>query len=81
MNKFEISNLDLLCYFLGWKWRIKWKFEFKIKYIIDLLKMSNMLNYKTIVTPMSINKKLEYKNGIGLTNAKYYIRLLEAWSI
>lgn len=37
-----------------------------------------MLNYKTIVTPMNINKKLEYKSGIGLTNVKYYVPLVRS---
>ena len=71
MNKFEMSDLGLLHFFLGSevKQGSDEIFISQTQYAIDLFKKSNMINCKVAAIPMNINKKLKLDDSTCLTNA------------
>ena len=78
MNSFEMSDLGLLHYFLGLevKQGSDGIFISQRKYAMDLLKKSNMINYKATATTLNINEKLKLEDSTCLTNTRYYRSLV-----
>ena len=73
-KEFEMTDLGLLNYFLG----IEVKqveagvFISQRKYAMDLLKRFNMMNCKTVPTPMNTNEKLQVDDGTGWVDEKLF---------
>ena len=73
-KEFEMIDLGLLNYFLG----IEVKqveagvFISQRKYALDLLKRFNMMNCKTVPTPMNTNEKLQVDDGTGWVDEKLF---------
>ncbi|XP_052172284.1 uncharacterized protein LOC127788212 [Diospyros lotus] len=67
MDKFEMSDLGLLHYFLGLEVNQSAYgiFISQRKYATDLLKRFNMLNCKLAFTPINVNEKLAIDDGTG----------------
>ena len=78
MNKFEMSYLGLLHYFLGLEVKegIDGIFILQRKYAMDLFKKFNMVNYKVAATPMNVNEKLNRDDGAKLANATFFRSLV-----
>lgn len=70
ISKIEMTNLDLLHYFLGFEVKQgegEVSFSQK-KYASDLFKRFGLVNCKSTATPMNMNKKLQNKYGTGQAN-------------
>lgn len=77
-NKFEMSDLGLLHYFLGLEVK---QVEDEVffsqrKYATDLLKRFNMLNCKVAATPLNLNEKLQLDDGTEQANCSYFRSLV-----
>ncbi|KAG6488118.1 hypothetical protein ZIOFF_056876 [Zingiber officinale] len=78
MEEFEMTDLILMKYFLGFQVKQK-KGEIFIsqeKYIADLLKKFRMENAKSICTPMSLNEKLQKEDSTEGFDSKIYRSLV-----
>lgn len=78
MNKFEMTDLGLLHYFLGLE-IIQDKagiFVCQKKYATELLRRFNMLNCTIKATPMNLKQKLQQDDGAGKINQKLYRSLV-----
>ncbi|KAG6477561.1 hypothetical protein ZIOFF_066828 [Zingiber officinale] len=78
MEEFEMTDLGLMKYFLGFEVKQK-KGEIFIsqdKYIADLLKKFRMENAKSISTPMSLNEKLQKEDSTEGFDSKIYRSLV-----
>ncbi|KAG6509698.1 hypothetical protein ZIOFF_027698 [Zingiber officinale] len=78
MEEFEMTDLGLMKYFLGFQVKQK-KGEIFIsqeKYIADLLKKFRMENAKSISTPMSLNEKLQKEDSTEGFDSKIYRSLV-----
>ncbi|XP_019257707.1 PREDICTED: uncharacterized protein LOC109235918 [Nicotiana attenuata] len=73
-----MTDLGLLHYFLGLevKQGEDGVFISQRKYAIDLLKRFNMLNCKTVPTPMNVNEKLQLEDGIEKVGGSYFRSLV-----
>lgn len=80
MKKYEMTNLDLMRYFLGIQvWQSKGEiFIYQEKYLEDLLKRSNMSKCKLVTTPIALNEKLQLKNGYKKVDATIYRSLVSS---
>ncbi|XP_049410533.1 uncharacterized mitochondrial protein AtMg00810-like [Solanum stenotomum] len=78
MNKFEMTDLGLLHYFLGLevKQREGEVFVSQKKYASDLLKRFGLVNCKSVATPMNMNEKLQQEDGTGQANARSFRSLV-----
>ncbi|KAJ8774045.1 hypothetical protein K2173_009476 [Erythroxylum novogranatense] len=78
MKKFEMTDLGLLHYFLGFE--VKQDFDgifiSQRKYAMDLLKKFNMLRCKVKATPMNVNEKLSQDDNTEFVNATYFRSLV-----
>ncbi|XP_049350171.1 uncharacterized mitochondrial protein AtMg00810-like [Solanum verrucosum] len=78
MSKFEMTDLDLLHYFLGLE--VKQGegevFVSQKKYASDLLKRFGLVNCKSAATPMNMNEKLHQEDGTGQANARSFRSLV-----
>ncbi|XP_048491380.1 secreted RxLR effector protein 161-like [Beta vulgaris subsp. vulgaris] len=74
MRKFEMTDLGLLHYFLGLE--VKQSpdgiFISQRKYATDLLKRFNLLNCKSMHTPINVNEKLVAHDGTSMANARFF---------
>lgn len=73
-NKFEMTNLGLLHYFLCLEVN---QVEDGLlvsqrKYATDLLKIINMLNCKVAATPLNLNEKLQQEDETEQANSSYF---------
>ncbi|KAL0560398.1 hypothetical protein IC582_000802 [Cucumis melo] len=70
-NKFEMTDLGLLHFFLGLEvcQTDGGIFISQKKYAKDLLKKFGMINCKPATTPMNVNEKLQQKDGAEMANA------------
>ena len=78
MHEFDMSDLGLLHYFLGFQF-LHTKdgiFVSQEKYALDLLKKFNMLNYKSFATPMNANEKLMTDDGTPKLDGKFFRSLV-----
>ena len=77
-NAFEMTNLDVLHYFLGLKVKQgeDGTFIAQKKYTKDLLEQFNMKNYKVTANPMNTNDKLQIEDNSSKTDAIQYRRLI-----
>ena len=73
-NMFDMTNLGLLHYFLGLevKQGKDGIFLSRRMYVEDLLKNFNMLNCKTVVTPINTSEKLPLIDGASNGDAKKF---------
>ena len=78
MRQFEMTDLDLLHYFLSFEIKQSEEgiFVSQEKYAKDLLKRFEMLNCKETATPMNINEKLRLEDGTKMVNAKLFKSLV-----
>ena len=78
MKEFEMTDLDLMKYFLGFQVQQSKSKAFicQQKYIEDLLKKFHMVAYKPESTPMSSNEKLQQKDVVEKADAKTYRSLI-----
>ncbi|KAJ9542648.1 hypothetical protein OSB04_029154 [Centaurea solstitialis] len=78
MEKFEISDLGLLHYFLGLKVNqcVDGIFISQHKYAVDLLKRFNMLDCNPTSTPMNVNESLRANDGTDLASARFFRRIV-----
>ncbi|KAG6493852.1 hypothetical protein ZIOFF_048855 [Zingiber officinale] len=78
MKKFEMSNLGLMRYFLGFQ--VKQSsgeiFISQEKYVEDLLKKFQMLSCKPVPTPMALNEKLQQEDDSKMADEKLYRSLV-----
>ena len=74
MKEFEMTDLGLMKYFLGFQVRqsIGEVFICQEKYIEDLLKKFHMAACKPVSTPMSSNEKLQQEDAAEKADAKTY---------
>ena len=78
MEKYEMTDLGLMKYFLGIQVRQS-KGEIFIsqeKYLEELLKKFQMINCKPISTPLVINEKLQLNDGADKVDVKTYRSLV-----
>ncbi|OIT23111.1 putative mitochondrial protein, partial [Nicotiana attenuata] len=73
-----MTDLGLLHYFLGLevKQGEDGVFISQRKYAIDLLKRFNMLNCKTVPTPINVNEKLQLEDGTEKVDGSYFRSLV-----
>ena len=78
MDKFEMTNLGLIKYFLDMQVRQSpgQIFFSQEKYAEDLLKKFNMLDCKPLSTPMATNEKLSKYNGQKKVDGSTYQSLV-----
>ncbi|XP_074590043.1 secreted RxLR effector protein 161-like [Curcuma longa] len=78
MEKFEMSDMGLLHYFLGLevKQGVDGIFISQRKYATDLLKRFSLFNCNPATTPMNTNEKLQLEDGSEKANAKYFRSLV-----
>lgn len=78
MKKFEMTDLGVLHYFLGLEVKQEEDgiFISQRKYAIDLLKRFNLLNCKTVATPMNVNEKLQLDDDIEKADGSYFRSLV-----
>ena len=78
MKEFEMTDLGLMKYFLGFQvWQSKVEaFICQDKYIEDLLKRIQIAACKSMSTPMSSNEKLQQKDAVEKADAKTYRSLV-----
>ncbi|KAG6512658.1 hypothetical protein ZIOFF_030787 [Zingiber officinale] len=78
MKKFEMSDLGLMRYFLGFQ--VKQSsgeiFISQEKYVEDLLKKFQMLSCKPVPTPMALNEKLQQEDDSEMADEKLYRSLV-----
>lgn len=77
MGEFEMTDLEVMKYFLGI--RVKQSHIFFISqevYTEDLLKKFSMENFKPVSTPMSTNDKLMQEDGAEKIDAKLFMSLV-----
>ena len=74
MKEFEMSDLGLLCYFLGIEFKTieNGTMMHQTKYVTDLLKKFNMFKCNSIVTLAKIGLVLEKKDIEELINLTYF---------
>ncbi|XP_042441173.1 secreted RxLR effector protein 161-like [Zingiber officinale] len=81
MKKFEMSDLGLMRYFLGFQ--VKQSsgeiFISQEKYVEDLLKKFQMLSCKPVPTPMALNEKLQQEDDNEMADEKLYRSLVGSW--
>ena len=80
MREFEMIDLGLMKYFLGFQVRHSKGEAFicQEKYIEDLLKKFHMAACKSMSTPMSSNEKLQQKDAMEKVDAKTYRSLVDS---
>ncbi|GKC20432.1 RNA-directed DNA polymerase, eukaryota, reverse transcriptase zinc-binding domain protein [Tanacetum coccineum] len=80
MNKFEMSDLGLLQYFLGLEVLQKEDgiFVCQKKYVTDLLKRFHMSNYEVEATPMNLDEKLQLNDGTRKADGKFFRSLVDS---
>ena len=78
MNKFEMSDLGLLQYFLGLEVLQKEDgiFVCQKKYAADLLKRFHTSNCEVEATPMNPNEKLQLKDGTRKADGRFFRSLV-----
>ncbi|XP_050257635.1 uncharacterized mitochondrial protein AtMg00810-like [Quercus robur] len=78
MKEFEMTDLGLMKYFLGFQVRQSTGEVFicQEKYIEDLLKKFHMVACKPVSTPMSSNEKLQQEDAVEKVDAKTYRSLV-----
>ncbi|KAL3513933.1 hypothetical protein ACH5RR_026650 [Cinchona calisaya] len=78
MRRFEMTDMGLLCYFLGLEVHQSGGgiFISQRKFAIDLLKRFGMTNCKVSATPMNMNEKLQVEDGTRKGNAIHYRSLM-----
>ncbi|XP_020411375.1 uncharacterized protein LOC109946832 [Prunus persica] len=74
MKEYEMTDLGSMKYFIGIQVQQSEKgiFMYQEKYAENLLKKFNMLNCKTMDTPMAINLKLSSNDGTPRADASMY---------
>ncbi|GKB30273.1 retrovirus-related pol polyprotein from transposon TNT 1-94 [Tanacetum coccineum] len=77
-NTFDMTDLGMLCYFLGLEitQTSDGIFMSKRKYVEDTLKRFNMVGCNTVTSPININEKLKPDDEIGATDVSLYISLI-----
>ncbi|KAG6481465.1 hypothetical protein ZIOFF_058069 [Zingiber officinale] len=78
MDEFEMTDLGLMKYFLGFQVRQS-KGEIFIsqeKYVDDILKKLHMEKVKAVATPMALNEKLQQYDGAEKFDSKIYRSLI-----
>ncbi|KAA0051552.1 putative gag-pol polyprotein, identical [Cucumis melo var. makuwa] len=77
-NKFEMTDLGLLHFFLGFEvyQTDGGTFISQKKYAKDLLKKFGMINYKPETTPMNVNEKLKQNDGAEMADAQRFRSLV-----
>ncbi|KAA0059765.1 integrase [Cucumis melo var. makuwa] len=77
-NKFEMTDLGLLHFFLGLEvcQTDGGIFISQKKYVKDLLKKFGMINCKPAITPMNVNEKLQQNDGAEMANAQLFRSLV-----
>lgn len=75
MEKFEMTDLGLLQYFLGLEVN-DGIFLYQRKYAEDLLKKFSMEKCETVKTPMNPNEKLQKEDGTGKADEKLFRSLV-----
>ncbi|KAA0025703.1 putative gag-pol polyprotein, identical [Cucumis melo var. makuwa] len=77
-NKFEMTDLCLLYFFLGLEvcQTDGGIFISQKKYVKDLLKKFSMINCKPATTPMNVNEKLQQNDGAEMANAQRFRSLV-----
>ncbi|GKF96384.1 uncharacterized mitochondrial protein-like protein [Tanacetum coccineum] len=80
MNKFEMSDLGLLQYFLGLEVLQKEDgiFVCQKKYATDLLKRFHMSNCEVEATPMNPGEKLQLNDGTRKADGKFFRSMIHA---
>lgn len=78
MQEFEMSDMELLHYFLGLEVQQEEDgiFISQRKYANDLLNKFGMLNCKPEITPMNDNEKLQCEDGAEMTDASRFRSLV-----
>ncbi|KAG6472814.1 hypothetical protein ZIOFF_070292 [Zingiber officinale] len=78
MDEFEMTDLGLMKYFLGFQVRQSKGENFisQEKYVDDILKKFHMEKAKAVATPMALNEKLQQYDGAEKFDSKIYRSLI-----
>jgi hypothetical protein len=79
VSKFEMKDLGLIC-ITSWDWKVRQRsyeiFLSQGKYTVEILKKFEMMDCKSMTTPMTINLKLLSDKSLDLVDPTMYRQLI-----